>query len=168
MPKTDESSKKLLQVSPPASETTPRSTSVEETRQELREAIDGSNQVLAQATTALALFPDTIILDRAKLTIIKRPFFRMAEVTSMRIEDVLNVACTVGPFLGTITIVSRVMSSDQTTDIGKFWREDAQRVKRIAQGYVIALQRNIDCSKLPTRDLASMLEKLGTDVPKPV
>jgi len=82
---------------------------------------------------------------------------------SVRIEDVLNATCTVGPVFGTVTIVSRVMNANQDTTIGRFWRRDAKRLKRVLQGYVIALQRSIDCSNLETAELAGMLEKLGAD-----
>lgn len=155
------------QVSPPTDDTETRTMTAKESREELKQAIKGSNQVLAEATTVLQLFPDTMTVDRAKLTITKRAFFRVAEVMSMRIEDVLNATCTVGPFLGTVTVVSRVMNQDQTSTIGPFWRADAKRLKRVIQGYVIALQRHIDCSALGTRELAHMLEQLGADNHQP-
>lgn len=151
------------QISPPVVESTRRSMSAEESRAELKQAITGSNQVLARANTVLALFPDMMIIDRAKVTITKRSFFRAAEVMSMRIEDVLNITCSVGPLLGTVSVTSRVMNVDQITHIGKFWRDDAKRLKRVGQGYVIALQRSIDCSALETSELATMLEQLGAD-----
>lgn len=134
-----------------------------QSRYELAQAIRGSNQVLASAHTMLALFPDTMIIDRAKVTIAKRQFFRTAEVMSVRIEDVLNATCTVGPLFGTVTIVSRVMNENQTITIGRFWRSEAERLKRVLQGYVIALERDIDCSTLQTPELAILLEKLGAD-----
>ncbi len=151
------------QVSPPAPEQPTRTMTAVESKQELQQAILGSNQVLFSASTVLAIFPDTMTIDRAKVTITKRSFYRMANVMSMRIEDVLNATCTVGPIFGTVTIVSRVMNEDQTSSIGRFWRADAKRLKRIVQGYVIALQRNIDCSQLDTRELSAMLAQLGAD-----
>ena len=151
------------QYSPPTAEGPSREMTAEESRHELQQAIRGSNQILTSAHTTLTLFPDTMIIDRAKVTVTKRQFYRMAEVMSVRIEDVLNATCTVGPVLGTVSIVSRVMSNEQITTIGRFWRSDAIRLKRVLQGYVIALQRRIDCSNLGTRELAGMLEKLGAD-----
>jgi hypothetical protein len=151
------------QKSPPVSELGRRNLSPEETKQELREAIAGSNEILASATTVLTLFPDTLTVDRAKLNVTHRTFFQSAEVVSMRIEDVLNVTATVGPFLGTVKITSRVLNSEDPFTIGKFWRDDAMRLKHITQGYVIALQREIDCSSLGTQELAAMLERLGED-----
>lgn len=151
------------QASPPAQGDEPRVMSPDEARQELKEAIQGSSEVLASSTTAFKIFPDTLTLDRAKLTVTKRTFFSTAEVVSIRIEDVLNVTAQVGPILGSIKIVSRVMSADKPYEIHGFWRNDAIKLKRVTQGYVIALQRQIDCSNLPTRELANMLEKLGED-----
>jgi len=152
-----------VQVSPPVSEEEHRSMTAEESREELQQAIQGSNQVLFSASTVLSIFPDTMIIDRAKVTITKRSFYRTADVMSMRIEDVLNATCTVGPVFGTVSMTSRVLNEDQTSSIGRFWRADAKRLKRIIQGYVIALQRNIDCRQLGTRELAGMLERLGAD-----
>jgi hypothetical protein len=156
-------SSSVPQFSPPAATQAPRTMTAEETRQELRQAIRGSNQILASSHTVLALFPDTVIIDRAKVTVTKRQFYRTADVMSVRIEDVLNATCTVGPVFGTVTIVSRVMNVNQNTTIGRFWRGDAKRLKRVLQGYVIALQRSIDCSSLGTAELAGMLERLGAD-----
>jgi hypothetical protein len=151
------------QASPPASNPEVRVTTPEESKQELQEAIRGSNQVLATATTAITLFPDTLTIDRAKLTLTKRWFFSTAEVMSIRIEDVLNVTASVGPLFGSIKMVSRIMNTEKPYTIGRFWRRDAERLKRIIQGYVIALQRGIDCNSQPTKELAPMLEKLGED-----
>jgi hypothetical protein len=155
------------QISPPVIDANRRTMTAEESRKELEQAISGSNEVLMQANSVLSLFPDSMIIDRAKITVTKRTFFRMAEVMSMRIEDVLNITCSVGPFLGTVSVTSRVMNQDQITHVGKFWRDDAKRLKRIGQGYVIALQRNIDCSALDTKELANMLEQLGADNHQP-
>lgn len=136
-----------------------------ETRHELENAITGSKEVLCTATTffPFVIFPDTITLDRAKLTVTRRTFVGIAEVMSIRIEDILNVTASIGPVLGSIKIVSRVLNTEKPYVINRFRRNDALRVKRITQGYVIALQRNIDCSALPVPQLAAMLERLGTD-----
>lgn len=151
------------QYSPPRAETSSRTMSADESRQELKQAIRGSNQVLASAHTVLQLFPDVMIIDRAKVTVTKRQFFRTAEVMSVRVEDVLNATCTVGPLFGSVTVISRIMNADQSTTVGRFLRDDAKRLKRVLQGYIIALERNIDCSSLETHELAGMLERLGAD-----
>lgn len=151
------------QASPPATEEEKRKATPQESMQELREAIRGSNEILATATTPFKFFPDTLTLDRAKLTVTKRSFFRTADVMSMRIEDVLNVTASIGPLVGSVTFSSRVFNNQKPYTVGMFWRKDAIRLKRITQGYVIALQRGIDCSSLSAPALIAMLDQLGED-----
>lgn len=148
---------------PPGEDAEVRKTSPEESRQQLQNAIRGSNEVLATATTVLKIFPDTLTIDRAKLTVTKRTFFQTADVMSMRIEDIMNVTCKLGPFLGSVTIHTRIIGDQKPYTIGLFTRKDAIYLKRITQGYVIALQRQIDCSALPAGELVAMLDQLGED-----
>lgn len=163
MPDQPDNRQAAPQISPPAAESEPKVATPEESKRELQQAIKGSGQILATATTTLTLFPDTLTVDRAKLTVTKRTFFSTAEVMSIRIEDVLNVTATVGPLFGSVKIVSRVMNTEKPYTVGRFWRHEALRLKRVTQGYIIALQRNIDCNSLPTKELAAMLDKLGED-----
>lgn len=138
---------------------------ITEAKKELSHAIHGSHEVLAKANTVfpLTLFPDTVTVDRAKLTITERRFFGSAEVMSIRIEDILNVTATVGPLFGSLHIVSRVLNTEKPYDVHHLWREDALKLKRVLQGYVIAIQKEIDCSPLKTKELADMLNELGKD-----
>lgn len=138
---------------------------VDEAKRELSQAIHGSQEVLETATTVFpfTLFPDTITIDRTKLTITHRTFFSVAEIMSIRIEDILNVTAQTGPFFGSLHIVSRIMNPDKPYTINYLWREDALKLKRIMQGYVIAMQNHIDCMPLTTPDLAALLNQLGKD-----
>ncbi len=131
----------------------------------LSKLVAKSHEVLATATAVFPfdLFPDRITLDRTKVTITKRSFFWSAEVISIRIEDILNITSGVGPFFGSITIASRVMSSVDHFKIDYFWRQDAIRMKHIIQGYVIAHHNNIKVSHLSKKEMIGMLTELGHD-----
>lgn len=131
----------------------------------LTKIVERSNEVLASATAVFPfdLFPDTVSLDRTKVTITKRSFFWSAEVISIRIEDILNVTTGVGPFFGSLTISSRVMSSVDQFKINYFWRKDAIRLKHIIQGYVIAHHNNIEISRLSRKEMIETLSALGHD-----
>lgn len=124
-----------------------------------------AHEVLIKADTVFpfTLFPDTIIVDRSKVTIIRRTFFKMAETFSIRIEDILNVTATVGPFLGSIQIISRVFNTDKPHHVNFLTRNDAIQIKHIVQGYVIAAHNNVDCNSLGKKELLSTLTKLGHD-----
>jgi hypothetical protein len=139
-----------------------------EVKKEINKAVGGSQEILVSATTVFpfTLFPDTFTLDRTKATITHREFFRVGEVLSIRIEDILNVTANVGPFFGSIKISTRFFDPQKPYSVNFFWREDALKIKRIMQGYLIALQKKIDCSALSTQELAKLLDELGQSAPE--
>jgi hypothetical protein len=130
---------------------------------QLHAMVNGTHQVLATATTVFpfTLFPDTITIDREKLTVAHRVFFRVAEVVSIQVDDILNITADVGPFFGSVKILTRFFDPDKPYTVNYLWRHDALKIKRIMQGYITALQREIDCSALPTKELTVLLERLG-------
>lgn len=137
------------------------------TEEKLSDAIGYADEVLARAKTVFpfTMFPDTISIDRTKVTITKRSFLAAGEVVSISIEDVLNVTAGVGPLLGTIQISTRYFDPKMPYVIEHLWRGDALKIKRILQGYIIARQKEIDCSALSTRELARDLDMLGKVAP---
>jgi hypothetical protein len=150
-------------LNPTMTTATNPATSKKQVTQELEQAIGASSDVLVRAKTVfpLTLFPDTLTIDRTKLTITHRDFFKAAEVLSISIVDILNVTATVGPFFGSIKISTRFFDLNKPYTVDHFKRADALKIKRIAQGYIIARQKNIDCSVISTKELAEMLDELG-------
>ena len=138
-----------------------------EAQQALTQTIASAQEPLVTATTVFpfTLFPDTIVIDRTKFTVTHRTFFRAAEVMSIRIEDILNITADVGPLFGSIKIATRFFDTQKPYAVRYFWRNDALRIKRIMQGYIIATQKQIDCSKLSAKQLATMLDELGGSGP---
>lgn len=132
----------------------------------LKKVVKQSREVLCQANTVILpmnLFPDTVMVDRTRITIVKRTFFWSANVISISIDDVLNVSTSVGPFFGSLTISSRVMNSTDHFETDYFWRKDALYLKHIIQGYVIAHQNNIATDQLTREQLIETLLELGKE-----
>ena len=132
----------------------------------LDQIVEKSHQILAAANTVMLPtnpFPDSVVVDRTKITITKRSFFWSAEVISIRIEDILNVSTSVGPLFGSLTLSSRVMNSTDHYEIASFWNKDVQYMKRIIQGYVIAQHNQIETSHLNRKQLVETLLKIGSD-----
>ena len=132
----------------------------------LQKLIRKSHQLLASAQTVILpinLFPDSVTIDRTKVTITKRAFFWTSSVISFRIEDVLNVACSTGPIFGSLIISSRIMNSTDHYEIDYFWRKDAIYLKQLIQGYVIAQHNRIETSHLNRKELVKTLLELGRD-----
>lgn len=136
--------------------------------QQLKEAIGHASDMLMTASTVFpfTLFPDTVTIDRSKLSVTKRFFFAVSEAFSFRIEDILNVTADTGPFFGSLQITTRFFTTEKKPyQVSYLWRSDALRIKRILQGYIIATTKNIDCSSMPAKKLARMLDELGKGAP---
>jgi hypothetical protein len=132
---------------------------------DLKMLVERSHEVLMSANTVfpISLFPDTVTVDRTKVTITRRDFFWSSDVLSIRIEDVLNVSASVGPLFGSLTLASRVMSTIDHFRISHLWRNDAIRLKHMIQGYVIAQHNKIDTAHLSKKELIDTLVELGHD-----
>jgi hypothetical protein len=139
---------------------------VNHTIDNLKKVVKQSREILALANTVILpmnIFPDTVMVDRTRITIVKRTFFWSADVISISIDDVLNVSTSVGPFFGSVNISSRVMNSTDHFQINYFWRKDAMHLKHIIQGYVIAHQNGIATDQLSCDQLIETLLELGKE-----
>ncbi|MDB5165579.1 MAG: hypothetical protein JWM00_469 [Candidatus Saccharibacteria bacterium] len=143
-----------------------KQTNATRSAKKLNKIVAQSKEILAIAQTVMLpnnLFPDTLVVDRTKVTITIRTFFWSSSVISIRIEDILNVTTSVGPLFGSLTISSRVMNSTDHYQINYFWRRDAIRLKQVLQGYMIAVHNTVDTSHLTKDELIEKLVELGHD-----
>lgn len=140
----------------------PRAPELPPTVKELLGITIHSHEILFKANTVFPfnLFPDTIVIDKEKLTIIERFFFWVAKITSVPIRDILNIEADVGPFFGSIHLTSRYFYTNPRS-INFLWRKDAIRIQKLVQGFIIANEREIDCSSIDKAQLEILLEDLG-------
>ena len=144
----------------------PRDNSPDEEPERLLDITTSAHDVLFEAHTIFpfTLFPDTISLDREKVTIANRSFFRVAKIISMPIADMVNVQADVGPFFGSIHVSSRNLTMSPNSvpySISFLTREDTMRIHRLLQGYIIAYERDVDCSGIEKEQLIVLLNDLG-------
>ena len=120
------------------------------------------HDILFRANTIFpfTLFPDTVIVDREKLTFITRYFFSVAKITAIPIRDLLNVEADIGPIFGSVHTSSRFFITSPYS-IRFLWRKDAIRLRRLLQGYIIANEQDIDCTKIEKGKLIALLNDLG-------
>lgn len=151
---------------PPIIRKQTREEKAERAGKKLNRIVAQSREILATAQTVILpnnLFPDTVTVDRTKITITRKTFFWSSTVISIRVEDILNVATSVGPLFGSVTISSRVMNSTDHYEINFFWRRDAIYLKHVIQGYMLVVHNNIDTSSLSKEELIKKLIELGHD-----
>lgn len=130
---------------------------------ELHKAVNSSKDVLAAATTVFpfTFFPHRIIVDRSQVTVTHRSFFMVGGLTSIRIEDILNVTVETGPFFGTLKLTTRYFNAEAPYVVNYLWRRDALRLKAIINGLVIALKKDINADAVETQQLVKGVEQLG-------
>jgi hypothetical protein len=121
-----------------------------------------AHEVIFRADTIFpfTLFPDTVTLDREKITIANRFFFRVARIVSSQIEDIQGIEADVGPFFGTVKVTSKFFASNLRV-VRFLSRGNAIELRRLIQGFIIAKQKGIDCSKIDKEHLIVLLHEIG-------
>jgi hypothetical protein len=130
--------------------------------EELQEITEKSQDILFEATTVwpFTLFPDTIKLDREKLTIANRAFWRVANITSVPVGEIMSAEVVVGPFFGSLHLTFRFFTNNERT-INFLNRKDAIEIQRLIHGYIIAHRREIEVSSVSKEELVKLLTELG-------
>jgi hypothetical protein len=130
---------------------------------QLENVVNESHVVLAKAKSVFPfqLFPDTVSIDRHKLTIIYREFWGVEKTVSVPIENIKNIEADIGPFLGSLTITSDLFINN-TQEVKYLTSGDARRIQKLVQGAVVAQREEIDLNKIGTEKLRTLLIDLGS------
>lgn len=143
-----------------------QTTSAATNTRDLLRIAQNAQDVLVKADTMFpfTLFPDTVIIDRVKLSVKRRYFFDFAnKITSIQIEDIMNVQAQTGPLFGTLKVWTRVYAEDPALVVTHLPNKGALALKRVLQGFIIAHQKNVDCSNIDRDSLVNLLHKLGKE-----
>jgi hypothetical protein len=135
------------------------------THEKLIDITEKAHDILFEADTVFpfTLFPDTITLDREKLTIANRAFFRIAKIITVPVTSMISAEADVGPFFGMVRMTSKYFI-DNTHEVKFLWRQDATTVHRLLQGFIIAHERGLELHEIDKDDLCVLLEDLGQGV----
>lgn len=130
----------------------------------LRYLAGRSEEIIFCTTTAFRFRPERyeLLIDRTKITVIKRLFLLADNITSIRWGDVLGVDLRVGPFFGNLTLKARYI--DQPIIIALLRRDKAFKAKRIIEGLVVACSRGIALDEISTEELLEEITRIGTGV----
>jgi hypothetical protein len=137
---------------------------MDEQTEKLFKAAKQVGEVLYKAETVFpfTLFPDAVTIDREKLSISYRVFFKVAKVISTPLDDIESVDANLGPFFGSLRITSRFFVNN-TRYVKFLSREDAVKIQSILQGYKLVKEKDIDISEISKDELVMMLRKLGEE-----
>lgn len=128
----------------------------------LRQVVEESQDILAQTKTVFPFtpFPTKVTIDRHKLTIVFRKFFRVEQTVSVPIEDIKNIQADVGPFLGSLTITSDLFINN-IQRINYLPRPVVKEVQKLVQGAMVAIKEGINITKIDCVQLKKQLSDLG-------
>jgi hypothetical protein len=136
--------------------------SAEEAVHKLEGMVEKAQNVLcrARAVWPLDFFPDTITIDRKKLTIEHRSFWGVKQTVSVRHSDVTNVQAHVGPFFGSLIITSEHFINNIQT-IKYLPRVDVLKIQQLIQGMIIAHKEGVELNDIDDKRLLKLLNELG-------
>jgi len=137
----------------------------QEAHEKLIDITEKAQDVLFEANTTfpLTLFPDTVSLDREKLTVATRSFFRTAKIISVPVSSILSAEADVGPFFGSVHMTSKFFVQNAYS-VNYLWRKDAIEIQHLLQGFIIAHEKKIDVTDIEKEDLLILLNDLGQGV----
>ncbi len=104
---------------------------------------------------------NSITIGRNKISIIERGPLKQQTVTSINIEDLLNVTVSTNALYGTINLYTRYYVKEPLK-MKSLSRKDALRAKRIIQGLLVCRERKMDITDVPPVELVIQLERIGT------
>lgn len=130
--------------------------------QKLEDLIENSKVALLKIKTAIPLnpFPDKVIVDINKVTIIYQYFFSSEHIHSISIKDISDVLVETGLFFSTLKIID-VGFTENSIDINYLKTKEAIRARKLIQGLIVAHKNGIDLSKNEFSNLCAKLEDLG-------
>lgn len=130
--------------------------------EKLAELIKQTTRVLFSATNIFPfdLFPDSIVINVDRISVINRQFFGSEQVYTILVKDLADTAIETIPFFATLVIIDD-RYKDKPVKVRFLSRQDAIKARRILQGLILGREQKIDFSKLKDPNLAKKIEALG-------
>jgi hypothetical protein len=123
----------------------------------------GKSQRIIMRTSSVfpfEIFPDSIIVDENKLTIVQRIFFSSHFIYTVLIKDILSVSVTTSPFFSTFTLeVTGLETNPNPVHFLK--RAEAAKLRRVVMGLISCAKEGIDLSKIPDNEITRKVEDIG-------
>lgn len=126
-----------------------------------------SDAILFKATTVFpfTFFPDSIIIDKTKITIIERLFFYSADIRSYAIEDILNVEVGIGILFSSLTCLTRY-DNKKVFALRFLRKKDASFARKLIQGLIIAKREGVHLEEISGEEIISYGEAIGRGIRK--
>lgn len=124
-----------------------------------------SERVLLRIHTVFpfVFFPDTIIIDEIKVSLVRMLFFFSYKTQTIPIHTIQDVNITTSIFFATLHILPVGYSAtEQWIEIHYLKKNDAELARKIIAGLLVGTRAGVDLTKVETTHIASDLANLGT------
>jgi len=128
----------------------------------LDELADESNVVLFHIKTVFPItpIPSSVIVDKHKVSIVKRGFLRVKQVFTVNHEDISSVEADVGPFLASIVINTRFFAP-KPLSLNYLSKKEAIQARRIINGLLVARANKTEIDLIDLTKTRQQLIELG-------
>lgn len=105
-------------------------------------------------------FPDELIIDKDKISVITNIFFGSSRIQSVLIRNLSDCYVDTSVFFATLNMTDKYYS-DNPLSIKYLKKKDAIKARDIIQGLIICNEKRVDLSEIKASDLLPYLEEIG-------
>jgi hypothetical protein len=105
-------------------------------------------------------FPNEISIEPDQVNICIKSFFLTAESRSIPIKNIADILISTSFLFASIKIID-TSYIENSVEISYLRKNEAEKVRRIIQGLVLASKENVDLSKIDPKNLVVEAERLG-------
>lgn len=134
----------------------------EQSPQEIVQKVASDSEILYETRSVFPfdLFPDHVIVDKSKVSVIRKIFFLSEVIQSVPAKDILTVQMESSPFLARITIVGRMPQQAEIV-INNLMVKDSTKLRKVIQGLAIAASESVQIDSLPKSQQLQTVEEIG-------
>jgi hypothetical protein len=132
--------------------------------QPIQELLQESKTVLLRIRTVFPFdfFPDEIIIDENKLSVISKSFFMTYHIHSILIADITDVSVDTGLLFASLTIIdSSNYRFPIIVTVPLLKKADAFAARKLLQGLISAQRRNISLGDMSAMDVKEEISQVG-------
>lgn len=107
------------------------------------------------------LFPDTITVDKLKISIIERDFLINKRIVTLPLTGTLNVRVDTGPLLAQIQIFDGSVDTSPVV-IKNISNSDALQFQQLVEGIVIGMRQGVNLREMKTSEVRDNAIKWGS------
>lgn len=105
-------------------------------------------------------FPNDLIIDLTKVTLVTRNFFFSGQTQSVYIKDIMDVIIETGPFFSTLRIVDSGFVQNKLS-VKYLTRKSATRAREVIEGLIAAAKAGVDMTKIGRAEVLDRLPELA-------